>query len=122
MAKYWNNGAAYREQAHNKRDKWHPVVTLILYFGTEYKWENPKSLKDSLEIDERIEPFVSDYKLNVFNFAWLTDDEINAFFSANRFKLALQNRIFEIVSSVRKPSSIFSAIKLKQNQPSISGS
>ena len=105
VAKYWNNGilclslfglenqtkrdkamplrimgydgAAYREQTKNK--KWYPVITLVLYFGTERKWEKPMSLRDSLEIDERIAPFVSDYALNVFNLAWLTDEQINAF-------------------------------------------
>ena len=73
------DGASYRAQTKKKAEELYPVITLVLYFGTEHKWEKPKSLKDSLHIDTRIEPFVSDYKLNVFNLAWLTDEEINAF-------------------------------------------
>jgi len=73
------DGAAYREQTKNKADGLYPVVTLVLYFGTQAEWKNPKSLKDSLNIDKRLEKYVSDYKMNVFNLAWLTDEEINAF-------------------------------------------
>lgn len=71
------DGASYREQAKSGRQ--YPVITLVLYFGTEQKWQTPKSLKESLEIDSRIEKFVSDYTLNIFNLAWLTDEQINSF-------------------------------------------
>ena len=71
------DGASYRGQLKNK--KLYPVITLVLYFGTEYKWNKPKSLKDSLEIDKRLLPFFHDYGMNVFDIAWLTDKQINSF-------------------------------------------
>lgn len=73
------DGAGYRGQLTNENHKVHPVITLVLYFGTESKWTKPVSLKESLEIDNRLEKFVSDYKINVFNLAWLTEKQINSF-------------------------------------------
>lgn len=73
------DGAGYRSQLTDGNKKLHPVITLVLYFGTESQWEKPKSLKESIEIDDLLEPFVSDYKINVFNLAWLSDKQINSF-------------------------------------------
>lgn len=88
------DGAAYRTQLLAKREKKEdqkeaereaqkivPVVTLVLYFGTDQNWTSPKNLKDLLEIPEELEPYVSDYKINVFEIADLTDEEINRFHS-----------------------------------------
>ena len=57
--------------------KKYPVVTLVLYFGTDSKWTAPKKLQDCFTIPEELKPFVSDYKINVFNIAWLSDKTIN---------------------------------------------
>ena len=73
------DGAGYRGQLIEENAKVYPVITLVLYFGTESKWTKPVSLKESLDIDDRLEKFVSDYKINVFNLAWLTDEQINSF-------------------------------------------
>ena len=66
------DGVAYRSQLQGS--DFYPVITLVLYFGTKSKWKNYKSLKDSLNIDERLKDLVSDY-----NLAWLTDEQINSF-------------------------------------------
>ena len=48
-----------------KDDKLHPVITLVLYFGTG-KWDGPRSLYEMLDVeDETILKYVSDYKLNI---------------------------------------------------------
>ena len=73
------DGAAYREQLHSKKCERYPVITLVLYFGTKREWNKPMSLKDSLSVDERLLPFFHDYGINVFNLAWLTDEQINSF-------------------------------------------
>ena len=46
-----------------KTDRLHPVISLCVYYG-ESKWDGPFSLKDMLEIPEKIEPLVSDYRMN----------------------------------------------------------
>lgn len=48
-----------------REDKLKPVVTLVIYFGEE-EWDGPLTLKDMLEqINPEIEPFVSDYHMNL---------------------------------------------------------
>ena len=73
------DGAVYREQINSKKEDRFPVITLVLYFGTKQKWNKPKTLKDSINIDNRLLPFFHDYGINVFNLAWLTDKQINSF-------------------------------------------
>ena len=57
----------------------------MLYFGTETKWNSPKKLHDCFYIPEKLKPFVSDYKINVFNIAWLSDKTISMFKSDFKF-------------------------------------
>ena len=72
------DGAAYRSQL-NEGGKLYPVITLVLYFGTEHHWTASPNLKAHLEITSELEPFVNDYKAHIFELAWLTDEQINSF-------------------------------------------
>ena len=76
------DGAAYRAQLLDDKDKGkqkrYPVVTLVLYFG-EKRWNRPHSLKECLDIPKELEPYVSDYKVNVFEIAWLEDETVQKF-------------------------------------------
>ena len=47
-----------------KTDRLHPVISLCVYYG-ENEWDGPFSLKDMLEIPEKIKPLVSDYRMNL---------------------------------------------------------
>jgi hypothetical protein len=74
------DGAAYRSQLIKKeKESYYPVITLILYFGSKEHWKNNRSLKEVLPVPTELEPFVSDYKINVFELAWLTDKQISMF-------------------------------------------
>ena len=57
----------------------YPVVTLVLYFGTKHKWKKNLTLKEVVQFPQELEPFVNDYRINVVNLAWLTDEQIKAF-------------------------------------------
>ncbi len=57
-----------------------PVLTIVLYFGKEH-WDKHLRLKELLEIPEEMDPLINDYKINVFEVAWLTDDQIKMFHS-----------------------------------------
>ena len=57
----------------------YPVVTLVLYFGTERKWTKNLTLKDLFRVPPGLEPFVFDYGINVVNLAWLSDEQIKLF-------------------------------------------
>ena len=76
------DGAAYRAELAGK-DRY-PVVTLVLNFSTK-RWGKAKSLYDCLHVPEELRPYVSNYRINVFDIAFLTDEQISCFH--NDFKI-----------------------------------
>ena len=80
------DGASYKQQLCDKECKqYYPVVTLVLYFGTDSKWTTNKKLSDCFKIPEELKPYVNDYKINLFEIAWLDDKTINKFQSDFKF-------------------------------------
>ena len=74
------DGAAYRSQLNQKgKKRYYPVISLVLYFGTKRHWKKNLCLKDVVTVPDELSRFVSDYKINVFELAWLTDVQIQAF-------------------------------------------
>ena len=43
------------------------------YFGTERKWTAPKNRCGCFSVPDELKAFVSDYRINVFEIAWLED-------------------------------------------------
>ena len=77
------DGASYRSQLLKStgrlpKKKLTPVVTIVLYFGL-IRWNQPKNLKGILDIPTGLEDFVSDYKINVFEIAFLPEEKVNKF-------------------------------------------
>ncbi|MBO6088949.1 MAG: Rpn family recombination-promoting nuclease/putative transposase [Lachnospiraceae bacterium] len=80
------DGSIYRNQlvksseqdSDKKKPKPFPVITLVLYFGTRH-WSSGKSLHEVLEIPEDIKEYVSDYKINVIEVAFLNQKQIDLF-------------------------------------------
>lgn len=75
------DGASYRAQLLNSKKEITPVITLVLYFGTEKHWDKPKNIKGLMNIPDYLEPYVNDYKIHVFEIAWLSEEEISRFHS-----------------------------------------
>lgn len=50
-----------------KDEKFIPIITLVVYCGTEYPWEGAKCLYDLLEIGDEMKDFVTNYKLNLYD-------------------------------------------------------
>jgi len=75
------DGAEYKKQVleENRNKKKYPVITLVLYMGYDRNWKYSNSLLDLLEVDENLKPYVSDYKINVFEIAFLNREKINLF-------------------------------------------
>ena len=75
------DGAEYRAQLtkENKDDKRYPVITLVLYFGYTKHWDKAKSLLERLEVPKELLPYVNDYKINLFEIAYLTREQVNLF-------------------------------------------
>ena len=75
------DGAEYKKQVleENRYKKKYPVITLVLYMGYDRNWKYSNSLLDLLEVDENLKPYVSDYKINVFEIAFLDREKIDLF-------------------------------------------
>ena len=75
------DGAEYRAQLlkDNTARSRYPVITLVLYYGYKKRWNKPKSLKERLEIPPEFEEFVNDYKINLFEIAYLTREQVDMF-------------------------------------------
>lgn len=57
---------------------------MVLYFGMNH-WSDYRSLYDCLTIPEELKPYISDYKINVFEIAYLEDEQVELFQSDFRF-------------------------------------
>ena len=73
------DGAEYRSQLTDGETSRYPVVTLVLYFGCKKHWDKPLSLKERLSIPPEFEPFVNDYKVHLFEVAYLTHEQVELF-------------------------------------------
>ena len=102
------DGASYRAQLNAEESKkTYPVITLVLYMGTEKRWTAPKQLTDCFKYDDRLSKFISNYKINVVELAWLIDEQIM------KFKTEFRNFV-ELLRDTRlgrKPQ--YSPIQLK---------
>ena len=57
---------------------------MLLYFG-ETRWKSSLHLKDHLKIPEGLEEYISDYKINLFEIAFLPDEKVKMFQSDFRY-------------------------------------
>ncbi|MBR6359899.1 MAG: transposase, partial [Lachnospiraceae bacterium] len=74
-----------------------PVITVVLYFGTEHRWKQPRNLLSLVNVPEGLQGFVNDYVITVFEVAWLSDEQVKRFHSdfkvvANFFTRKRQNK------------------------------
>ena len=75
------DGMSYRSQLLKKSKERYPVITLVLYFGTERQWKKPLSLYEMFSVPEELKEYINDYKINVFNIAYLSEEQVNMFTS-----------------------------------------
>ena len=83
------DGTGYRDQLYyvktangtyvrNKNPRY-PVITLVLNFGKE-RWNTNRTLLENIgDIPEQLKPYVSDYKINIFDISFLSDEQVNKF-------------------------------------------
>lgn len=112
---------SYRQQLNDEipYDKLRPVITIVLNFS-EKRWGHIKSLHELLNIPKEYKQYVQDYKIQVFDIAYLDDETINSFqsdfkivaifFRAKRLgdKTILEDKtIIKHVSAVLELLSVF---------------
>ena len=93
------DGAAYRDQISykinnsGKRQKHmtrYPVITLVLYFGYKQHWDKARSLYDVFNwpdsnSNDNMRSFINDYRINLFEIAFLSDEQVAGFTSDFKF-------------------------------------
>lgn len=74
------DGAEYRAQLLKKTkvDRY-PIITLVLYFGYDKHWKKATALRGCLKIPEELYPYVNEHKINLFEIAYLTDEQLSMF-------------------------------------------
>ena len=79
------DGQSYRSQLDKANGKHrYPIITLVLYFGMT-PWTGPKSLYESLVVPDNLRDYVSDYKINIFEIAYLNPEQVAMFQSDFKF-------------------------------------
>ncbi len=72
------DAATYDGQVENKCKCLLPAITIVLNLG-DTAWNKPKNLVGLMDIPPELEPFVQDYRMEVFDVAFLDDEVINRF-------------------------------------------
>ena len=76
------DGASYRAQLNNGSRQHYPVFTLVLYFG-EKRWKAKHTLSEAVDFPQGLEnelrPFFNDYRMNLFEISYLTEEQVKMF-------------------------------------------
>lgn len=72
------DGASYKSQLQANAASIAPVVTIVLYSGEKH-WCKERNIKSLMNIPKELDPYVNDYKMEVFEIAWLTDEQLEMF-------------------------------------------
>ena len=90
------DGLAYRDQIRYETDEKGirrkivercPVITLVLYFGYEKHWDKARTLHEALgdTLKPEFKGLVNDYAINLYEIAYLTDEQLEGFQSDFRY-------------------------------------
>lgn len=90
-----------------KDEKFIPVITIVIYYGTDKKWDGVTCLYDMLDMDKELEPYISNYRMNLLDYHDCEDFSI--------FKT--ENRIlFEMLSCSQDKTAMRKLLEEKRNQ------
>lgn len=75
------DAAEYRAQllSDNANSDRYAVITLVLYYGYKNRWSGPLRLKECLDIPDEMDPLINDYRINLFEIAYLDRATVNKF-------------------------------------------
>ncbi len=77
---------------YGKDEKFIPVIPIVVYYGTDKKWDGATCLYDMLEMDDAVKPYITNFKMNLFDY-----HECNDF-----FVFATENReLFEVLACAK---------------------
>lgn len=69
----------YKVQAKHAKGKGKiiPIVTFVLYFGYDKRWDAPRTLSECCSVPKRIKRWFVDYRIRIIELAWLTSKQID---------------------------------------------
>ena len=113
--------APVTENGKSKKKKPHFVFTVVLYFGTKRRWPKRRSVLDRLNVPDELRRFGSDTPLNVFELAYLTEEQEAYFKSDFRYVVHLlrQERLGEKFDM--PPGEVSHAVELMELFFSLTG-
>lgn len=77
--KQWRRRKRAHEETHDLKDrdeylsgmkkgeKFAPIITLVVYFGSDSSWDGARCLYDLLEIDDELKEYVTNYRMNLYD-------------------------------------------------------
>ena len=92
-------------QIMKREEKFTPVITLVLYLGRDRAWDGARSLHELLKMEEELKPFVTDYKLNLYDYH--EHEDFSVFKTENRV-------LFELLSCLDDEKKVEKAMKQHQ--------
>lgn len=69
-----------------------PVILIVIYYGQDKIWDSARCLYDLLDIDEKLKPYVTNYRMNLFDYH--DYDDFSFFKTENR-------ELFEVLSCAK---------------------
>lgn len=90
-----------------KNEKFIPVIPIVIYYGTDKAWDGATCLYDMLDMKWEIEPYIMNYKLNLFDYH--NCDDFSVFKTENR-------ELFEVLSCAKNEKKMDSLIHNNANR------
>lgn len=72
------DAGSYKQQIIDGEETFYPVITIVLNFSN-HEWGSVKSLYELLDISDEFRAYVQNYRIQVFDIAFLDDDVIEKF-------------------------------------------
>lgn len=106
------DAASYRAQLlGNIEEMPHPVMSIVLYLGYKCRWNAPLTVRGCLRIPNYIDQFVHDYQMNLFQIAWMSQEEIDRRFHGDFWIVADYLRQKQINQEYRPSKKHFRHIR-----------
>lgn len=83
-----------------------PVLTLVLYIGTDTPWDGRAQLYDLMDIEDALKPYINNYKINIYDFHQHNDFSI--FKTENRL-------LFELLSVANDKNKMIQMMENNEN-------
>ena len=97
----------YAWSQEGKEARFCPVILLVIYFGIDKKWDGARCLYDMLDMNKDVEPYISNYKMNLFDFH--DYDDFSVFKTENRL-------LFETLASCQNKKEMYAFMKAHEDE------